>query len=155
MRLTAAMKILALLIAPFLLVTTGCFRNTPEKVAKRFVLHIKDTDWNKMIKMVDWDSSEKHLGNTEGETKRDIITNFAEVYTRLRRSYYSDEELRHKLLYMSVESAEVISKKGSEAEVKIFCKIEQRKNERKKTFHLKKVRREWKIVLTPNLFQYK
>jgi hypothetical protein len=153
-------RLLRITAAPLLLVlvlSNGCLRNTPKQVAQRFVLNIKDLKWDKMIKMVDWDSTEMYGERLPQGSKKDLVYRFGAVFTKSRFDRLSKAEIKHKLVYMAVDSVELLEEEDDKAKVRIECRLEQKRTDNPKTYSevdlsLRKVKREWKVVLTPDLF---
>ena len=59
------------------------------------------------------------------------------------------------MLYMSIISVSALEKNETAAKIKVSCRLEKtgEKNVNDATFQLKKVNREWKIILTPDLLK--
>ena len=136
-----------------LLMLCGCFRNTPEKVSQRFVMSIKSLKWDTMIKMVDWNSTAKHIKNIAPELRKDVIISFASNFTKSNLKAMKEAEIKHKMLYMSLISVNAMEKGETSAKVKVSCRLEKtgEKSKNDVILQLKKVNREWKVVLTTEL----
>ena len=136
-------------------ILSGCFRNTPEKVSQRFIMSIQTLKWDAMIKLVDWPATSQYIQNTSLEARKDIILAFATAFTRSDIKAMKEAEIRHKMLYMSIISVSALEKNETAAKIKVSCRLEKtgEKNVNDATFQLKKVNREWKIILTPDLLK--
>ncbi len=154
LRITAAPILAALVFS------NGCLRNTPKQIAQRFVLSIKDLKWDKMIKMIDWDTTEKYGDKLPQGSKKDLVYRFGAIYTKNRFERMTAAEIRHRLVYMAVDSVKLLEENDNRAKVNVACRLEQRKTDNPLTYtdvdlNLIKVNREWKVILTPDLFERK
>jgi hypothetical protein len=155
MSMKKSLRLTALLICPVLFLSLGCLRNSPTSVAKRFILSIKNLKWDTMVKMVDWDTTQRTYGGGIPQgSKRDLVYTFAAKFTRNRFEDMTDEEIKHKFLYLAVRSTESIEKSDRKARVKVVCQIEKDQDDRSILIDLTKVEREWKVVLRPDMFEY-
>jgi len=148
------MKIAVLFILAAITLS-GCFRNTPEKVSQRFVMGIQTLKWDAMAKMVDWNATSQYIRNTAPDARKDIIIAFATAFTKSDLKAMKESEIKHKMLYMSLISVKALEKTETTAKVKVSCRLEKtgETNKNDVTLQLKKVNREWKIVLTPDLLE--
>jgi hypothetical protein len=131
---------------------SGCWRNTPEQISQRFIMSIQSLKWDNMIKMVDWETTAQNIRNaSNAEARKDIIISFASSFTRSSLRKMTDEEIRHKMLYMSVLSTTVIEQTENKAKVKVKCLLNTAsdQNTSEATFRMRKINREWKVILIP------
>ncbi len=148
-----SLRITVALILSVIIFSAGCLRNTPKNVSKRFILSIKDLKWDRMVKMVDWDTTAKYAHDLPEGSKKDIVYSFASVFTKNKFDEMTEAEIKHKLVYMALDSVKIIEESDGRARVKVVCRLEAKKKQSEVTLNLKKVKREWKIVLTPHLFE--
>ena len=120
-------------------------------------MSIQSLNWDAMINMVDWDSTAQFIQNTSAEARKDIILAFASSFTKSELKTMKESEIKHKMLYMSLVSTTVLDKNEKSARVKVLCRLEKTgdKNKSDVTLELRKVNREWKVILTPDILQRK
>jgi hypothetical protein len=131
---------------------SGCWRNTPEKITQRFIMSIQLLKWDNMIKMVDWETTTRNIPDAaKTDARKEIILSFASSFTKSSFKSMTDEEIRHKMLYMSILTTTVIEKTDQTAKVKIKCRLNKAsdQNTSEMTFQLRKLNREWKVILAP------
>ena len=116
-----SLRIIAALILPVIIFSAGCLRNTPKNVSKRFILSIKDLKWDRMVKMVDWDSTAQYTHDLPQGSKKDIVYSFASVFTKCKLDEMTEAEIRHKLVYMALDSVKIIEESDDRARVKVVC----------------------------------
>ena len=124
---------------------SGCLRNTPGNVAKRFVKSIKEMKWEKMEKLVDWTASGARTAN-----RRELLTDVAEHLTRYEIREYGEKRARSYFLYLRVTKIETLKRTDRLARLRVDLSMSR---EQTMTFDmtLRKVDRTWRVVITPDL----
>ncbi len=135
----------------------GCLFNTPDQVVKRFIGHLKDMEWEKMGKLVDWPQTAEYMpdfpatNEGESEKKKEILQRFAENLTGFAIRKKTDDQIRHEFLYLRILRLEHMNdgKDWAWLEVKVT------RDARSKVIQIlvMKIKRVWRVVLTDSLFK--
>jgi len=142
----------AALLALIAVALSGCLANTPTNVCKRFINAVKDLEWDKMEKMVDWPASERALGASLQENKKDVLMKAAEGIGAFRISSEGESKAKHRFVYFHVTKTEMLERDDTSARLNVTLRL---RSEASKTFEMSasKVGRTWKVVLTPELLK--
>jgi hypothetical protein len=141
----------ALLIAAPLLLG-GCLLNTPTNVSKRFIGAVKRLQWGKMEALVDWPSSERALGRSLRDGRKEILTTVAEYISGYEIRRYGEGRAKSHFVFFNVAEAEDLERTVDYARLRITLKLSSDvSKEFEMTTH--RVGRTWRVVLTPNLLK--
>jgi hypothetical protein len=131
---------------------SGCLLNSPSNVIKRFVSAMSRLKWERMEKLVDWQSTEEAFRRSLGESRKELLLKVAEKITDYDIGYQGEELSRTKLLYLRVTKTEVSEKTDDRATVTATVSVSQ-EYKTDVVFIVTKVGRTWRIVLTPDLLK--
>ncbi len=153
-RRTASVLIAILALA---LVPSGCLLNTPDRVVKRFVGHLKDMEWNKMAHLVDWPQTAQWMSDFpatndgQEDRKKEIMIQIAENWTQFPVRRKTADQIRHQFLYLRIARLKPINQGKDWAWMDLKITWDSRAKEVKML--VMKIDRIWRIVLTESVFQ--
>jgi hypothetical protein len=130
----------------------GCLANTPTNVCKRFVNALKDLDWDRMEKTVDWPASEQALGKPLETGRKEVLLKAAEGIGAYPISYEGESKAKQHFIYFHVTKTETLERTDTSARLRITLRL---RSDYSKAFEMStvKVGRTWKVVLTPELLK--